>query len=94
MHIRWTTAALADIANILEHAHCRNPQEARNLRRRIEQTERNILTFPRAAYFNKTGDYYERYIPRTRVILVYRIISLEVMVIAAFHTSRNPKDKP
>ena len=94
MNIRWTTAALADLDNILFHAQERDALEARNLRARIERAERNIATFPKAAFHNQAKGYYERYIPRTRVILVYQIIEPDVIVIAAFHTSRSVSQKP
>lgn len=94
MNIRWTTEALAELDTILYHAQKRDVLEAKNIRARIERVERNIATFPKAAYHNRAKGYFERYIPRTRVILVYEIVDPDVIVIAAFHTSRDARTKP
>lgn len=94
MKIHWTVAALADIDAILASAADRNQAEAHNIKLRVEKTVLNILTFPQAARYVKAKDYYERVIPRTRVILVYRILDAGVVVIAAFHSSRDVSSKP
>ena len=94
MHLRWLTEALEELENILDQAGSRNPLEASNIAHRVERTTQNILTFPKAALYNAAGDYFERYVPKTRIILVYRIKDQEVIVIAAFHTSRDPMTKP
>lgn len=95
MIIRWSSEAMADLIGILEHMADTDPVMADNLAHRIEQADKYIQLFPRAAYYDKTTDTYERYVARTRVILVYRILENveEIVVIAAFHTSRNPSGK-
>lgn len=94
MKIRWTREAQADLINILDHAEARNVLEAKNIVARVRKTERAIETFPQSASYNLAEDYYERYVPRTRVILIYRLVGEEAIVIAAFHTSRSPERKP
>lgn len=88
------TATLADLDNILRHAADRNYLEARNIRQNIKRAACAIATFPRAALYNPDKDYYERYVLRTRVILVYQVTTDSVFIIAAFHTSRNQRQKP
>lgn len=93
MNIRWTRAALADLENILTHAAARNTLEADNISRRVMRTEQAIAMFPEATFHNADKNYYERVVPRTRVILIYRIEGEDVIMHAAFHTSQNPTTK-
>ena len=94
MKLRWLTAALADLENILDHAAKVNVTMARNIAARVERTERAIETFPEGAHCNAELDVFERYVPRTRVILIYRLTEDEIVMIGAFHTSREPGTKP
>lgn len=94
MRIRWTRDAQADLIDILDHAGARNAREASNIAARIRKTEQAIEIFPQSALYNAAEDYYERYVPRTRVILIYRLAADEAVILAAFHTSRNPRSKP
>jgi plasmid stabilization system protein ParE len=94
MNIRWTLDALNDYRSILEQAAERNTLEAANIAWRVERAELNIGTFPKAAFHNKPRDYYERYIPNTRIILIYKIEAPDVIILAAFHTSRSASGKP
>ena len=93
MIIRWTEEAHVNLEDIVDQAFHRDPLEASNISKRIEIAEKNILLFPKAALYNSEHDYYERYVPRTRVILVYRVTGETITVYRAFHTSRDPKDK-
>lgn len=93
MHIRWTRAALADLDNILSWAAERNHLEARNISQRVQRSEDVIRTFPKAAFFNQELNVYEKTVPRTRVILVYEITETTIVIRAAFHTSRDQREK-
>jgi plasmid stabilization system protein ParE len=90
MRIEWTSAASADLADILAHL---PPDVARNTALRIARTEANLLIFPRAAIYHSDTDTFERYVPKTRVILVYHLIDDLIEIIATFHTSRDPKTR-
>jgi plasmid stabilization system protein ParE len=94
MCINWLLSALTDIETILNDSAARDTLEARNVAARVAVTEQNILAFPKAAYYNAEYDYYERYVPRTRVILVYRLTAKQIIIVAAFHTSQSPHKKP
>ncbi len=93
MIIRWTEEAHADLENIINQAFERDPLEASNISKRIEAAEKNILAFPKAAHYDAEHDFYDRYVPRTRVIMVYRVTADAITIYKAFHTSRDPKDK-
>jgi len=87
MRIVWTPAALADLADILAHL---PPDVARNTTERIAQAEASVLTFPRAAIYHPETDTFERYVPKTRVILIYHLTDDSIEIVATFHTSRDP----
>ena len=90
MNVEWSADALADVAGILEHL----PDEiASNTAEGILQAEANIRVFPLAAHYHVDLDVYERYVPKTRVILVYRITEALIEIVSAFHTSRDDAGK-
>ena len=90
MKLEWSEAALADFADILRHL---PPEIAANTAARVNETEHHILLFPKAAYYDATNDTFERYVPKTRVILIYHIAGDVIEIISTFHTSREPQTK-
>lgn len=94
MIVRWLVEAVADLEDILDYAARQNRQLAQNIATRVEHAETTIRTFPKGARYDPELDVFERYVPRTRVILVYRVLPTEVVIVGVFHTSRNPDDKP
>ncbi len=94
MSINWSEEALADLTNILEHAADRDRLEADNIVRRILAVEENLVLFPHAAHYDEEYDFFERFVPGTRLILIYREVGDDLNIIAVFHTSRDPSDKP
>ena len=93
MELFWSTAALSDLENIVTHAETRDPAEAANILARVERTLEHIKLFPHSGYYNEELETYERYVPRTRVVLVYHLSDAGIEIIAAFHTSRDPTTK-
>ncbi len=91
MRLTWSKAALADLDSILEHL---PPDVAENTARRVDRAVNTITAFPHAAYHNGKTNTYERYVPRTRVVLIYQIAGDTIELIAVFHTSRDPESKP
>jgi toxin ParE1/3/4 len=94
MRLVYTKAAEADLETILSYIAERNPQAAADLAARIVRAEDQILAFPQAARYDRETETYELYIPQTRVILIYHFDSDLIEIIAVFHTSRDPSDKP
>ena len=90
MRLEWGDAALADFADILTHL---PPEVAANTVSRVIETEHHILLFPKAAYYDAATDTFERYVPKTRVILIYHIADDVIEIISAFHTLRDPETK-
>ena len=94
MRLVYTAQATADIENILTYISERNPQAAADIAERIYHAEDQIVRFPRAARYDPDTDTFEFYIRRTRIILIYHFENELIEVIAAFHTSRDPAEKP
>ena len=90
MRIEWTPEALAELETILNHL---PPEIATNTAERIVQAEKNTVAFPKSALYHEDLDVYERYIPKTRVILIYHVKDQIIEIISAFHTSRDPAEK-
>ncbi len=94
MFVLWHKRALAELGEILFQAHERNSGEANNIESAVEHTLNTIQMFPKTGRFVQAKGWYEKYVPRTRVILIYKVKDKELVIIAVFHTSRNPKTKP
>jgi len=62
--------------------------------KRIQKVEENIVMFPKAGRYDRETDTYDRYIPRTRIILTSAIRGDVIWIVAAWHTSRDPGTKP
>jgi len=78
---------LADIAKDDAHA-------AMLVTERVLQIEQNIITIPKAGRYDKETDTFDRSVPKTRLVLTYAIREEIIWIIAVWHTSRDPDDKP
>ena len=94
MLLRFHRLAIGELDEILTHAKTRNPQEARNIERAVERTLNTVLAFPQSGTFMQGRGWYEKYVPRTRIKLIYRFTNDELLIGAVFHTSRDPEEKP
>jgi plasmid stabilization system protein ParE len=94
MNIRWHTEALSEYEEILNQAANRDPLEETNIKKRVIETLRNIRAFPGIGFFNQDVACFEKYVPRTRILLIYQVAQDNIQIIAVFHTSRDPETKP
>lgn len=94
MFVEWHKRALAEIDLILFQAHERNSEEATNIERAVERTLNTVQMFPKTGRFVRVKDWYEKYVPHTRVVLIYKVKDEELVIIGVFHTSRDPNTKP
>lgn len=92
MKIRWSVEAQAELDHMLAFFASQEPYAAALVAERVLKMEANILTFPQAARHYAETDTYDRYVPKTRIILTYAIIGESVEVISVWHTSRNPTE--
>lgn len=61
---------------------------------RVPKAETSIQTFPKAGSYDAETGTYDRYIPKTRIVLTYVLRDDVVWIVAAWHTSRDPATKP
>jgi plasmid stabilization system protein ParE len=63
---------------------------AERLRLRVmEYLSKHLSDFPRTGRWLKERDLWEMWIPRTRLVLWYRIESERILVVTVWHTSQN-----
>lgn len=93
MIVRWTEHAIADLDGLLAHVAVQDPRAAALIAERVLKTEEYILLFPRAASYDAETDTYDRYIPKTRIIITYQLINDTIWIIRIWHTSRDPDRK-
>ena len=93
MRIVWTAEAVDDLDNILAYIASQDIGAAGLIAERVLKTEEYISEFPRSAPYDKQSDTYDRYIPKTRIILTYEISGDMVRVLSAWHTSRDPDER-
>ena len=92
--LRWTIDASADLQEHLDYIRERNPGAAARLTERVLEAEKIVRQWPHSAAFDADTGVYERWIPGSRLKLVYVVEASVVEIIAAFHTSRDPETRP
>ncbi len=94
MTVAWTAEAAAELDSLLGYIAAESPSAAAIVAARVVHAEQSIEQFPRAGRYDAETDSFDRFIARTRIVLTYAIRGDIIWVIAVWHTSRNPDDKP
>lgn len=94
MSIAWTVEAAAELDDILAYIASESPQAASLVAGRVLHTEKVIEQFPKAGRYDAETDSFDRFIPRTRIVLTYAIRGDTIWIITVWHTSRDPGAKP
>ncbi len=94
MRVVWTEEARSELDDILAYIAAQDVSAAQLVAARVLRTEKLMIRFPRAATHDPLTDTYDRYIPKTRIRLTYEIAGDEIIVLLAWHTSRDPNAKP
>lgn len=96
MKVVWTEDSLSDLENLLDFIARSSPQGAPAVAQAIDATAASISHFPNAGRPDIDTGCRERLVGRHPLLIVYRVRSEHVEVIAVFHTSRDPaiKRKP
>lgn len=92
--IVWTEEAAAELSRMLEFLADQNPALAKKLVARVPQTVRTIAMFPEAATRDAETGTFDRYVPKTRIVLTYATRGDDVVIVTGWHTSRDPETKP
>lgn len=93
MTIEWAAEAAAELDHMLAFIASQNVGAAAGVVERVLQAERDILMFPAAGRFDSVTETYDRYIPKTRIILTYTMRDEIIWIISVWHTSRDPVNK-
>ena len=94
MRLHWTAEAAAELNHMLAYIAEQDAGIAALVAERVLAVEEQIVRFPRAGRYDTETDTYDRYIPRTRIVLTYAIREDAVWIVTAWHTSRDPDTKP
>jgi len=94
MRIGWTPDALAELDHVLAYIAAESPGIAAVVAERDLSAEETIRLFPRAGRFDAETDTYDRYMPKTRIIVTYAIRGEVIWIVSVWHTSRDPDTKP
>ena len=94
MRIKWTEEASAELDHMLGYICEQDTSAAALVAERVQNVEKNIVSFPKAGRYDSETDTYDRYIPRTRIILTYTIRDDTIWIITAWHTSRDLETRP
>ena len=94
MRVEWTVEASAEFNHMLAYIAAQDASAAGLVAERVLKAEESILAFPKAGRYDSDTDTYDRYIPRTRIILTYVIRGDVIWVVTAWHTSRDSVTKP
>jgi plasmid stabilization system protein ParE len=93
MKVEWVTEAAAELDNMLAYIGAQNPSAAALVAGRILVVEQSIAAFPLAGRYDSETDTYDRYIPKTRIVLTYISRRDTLWIISVWHTSRDPDTK-
>ena len=94
MRVCWTPEAVAELDHMLNYIAEQDVGAALLVSERVLDVEEQIARFPKAGRHDAETDTYDRYIPRTRIVLTYAIRENAVWIVTAWHTSRDPETKP
>jgi len=73
MRIEWTAQAAAELDHMLAHIAAEDVAAAGLVAERVLKAEETIIRFPKAGRYDAETDTFDRYIPRTRIVLTYAI---------------------
>ena len=94
MRIAWTAEAATELDAILSYIAEQDLNAAALVVERVMMVEARIIQFPKAGRYDAETDTYDRFIPKTRIVLTYAIRDDTIWMITAWHTSRDPETKP
>ena len=93
MRVTWTVDAANDLAHVLEYIADKSPVGAASVATVITTTVASISDFPNAGRMDPETGCRERLVGRYPLLLIYKVGTNLVEIIALFHTSRDPATK-
>jgi toxin ParE1/3/4 len=93
MRVVWTQSARLDLKEILEFYDRRNPVAARELIKDIQFSASQLEFFPELGRKSEDGKTRLQQVPRRPYLLPYRIVELDVEILAVFDERRQRPGK-
>ncbi len=93
MRIRWTRRALARLNEIHAYVAGHNPDAARRVLKRIEETARFLTDHPLAGRVGRVGGTRELVLSSDPYIIAYRVNPPEIEILTVIHAARRWPDK-
>lgn len=94
MRVAWTRTALAELDNMLAYIAAEDATAARAVAARVLKAEETVLHLPKAGRYDVQTDTYDRFIPKTRIVLAYAVREDTIWMLTVWHTSRAPETTP
>lgn len=88
MNLRWTRAAIGDLAAIRRQLAKDNPEAAARMGRRLRSAAEILLDHPAAGRAGRIPETRELVVPGTAYILPYRVRGTEIQVLRVLHGAR------
>ncbi len=90
MKVEWTAEASTELDRILAYIASQDIAAASLVADRALKAEKGIARFPRAGRYDAETATFDRFIPKTRVILTYALRDDAIWIVSVWHTSRDP----
>lgn len=94
MNLRYTRAALADLAEILDYIAARSPQGAIRVQRRIQAVIDLLPNHPRIGARTNDGAIRRLVVSPYPYLVFYEVTEIEIIIHAVRHAARDPSGVP
>lgn len=93
MKVEWAVEASAELDHLLAYIASQDISAASLVAERVIEAMKGIARFPRAGRYDTRTDTFDRFIPKTRIILTYTLREDAIWIVSVWHTSRNPAER-
>jgi toxin ParE1/3/4 len=93
MKVRWTEPALLHLHEAYDYIQLDKPSAAARMAERIEATAEHLRLFPQMGRPSKRPKTRELPVPGTPFVLVYRVSSDSLEILALYHGAQNWQDQ-
>ena len=94
MKLRYTRAAVTELAEVLDYIAERSPQAARSIHARIQAISDLLLQHPRAGQPQRRGRLQRIIVYPYPYLIFYQIVDDEIVIHGVRHAARNPSSMP
>ena len=88
MQTRYTRLALSDLLRAYDYIEADNPQNAREVIRRIEKSVETLAPYPLLGKQGRVAETREFFVTGTPYFIIYRVKQNVLQILTILHTSR------